>query len=65
MAGLATSIAREYQAMGGNVVDLFAAFAGLVFYRDSSVGCDALNALEGGIKARASDAKPGSAAPSA
>jgi len=65
VAGLATSIAKEYQASGGDVVDLFAAFAGLVFYKDSTVGCEALSALENGIKMRASGGGEGCAAPSA
>ena len=57
MSALASSVAREYRANGGDLVDLFAAFAGLVYYRDSTIGCESLTALEGGIKDRASRAR--------
>jgi hypothetical protein len=63
MAGLATSIAREYQAAGGSVVELFAAYAGLVLYSDSAVGCESIEALEAAIKARVSCASAGSGEP--
>lgn len=45
-AGLAENLIRLYVAGGGDVGQLFAAFAGLVVQRDAAVGLDCLTALD-------------------
>ena len=42
----AESLARAYAARGGNVIDLFAAFAGIVVEQNKRVGLAALEATD-------------------
>jgi len=42
----AESLAKAYAARGGNVIDLFAAFAGIVVEQDKRVGLSALEATD-------------------
>ena len=43
---LAENLARSYVNQGGNVIDLFSAFVGVVCHRDSRVGHDCVTALD-------------------
>jgi hypothetical protein len=43
---LANSLIRAHLARGGNAVDLFSAFVGVVCERDKVVGHDCLTALD-------------------
>ncbi len=45
-AVFAESLARNYAVRNSDIVPLFAAFVGLIFQRDESVGRDVLIALD-------------------
>jgi len=49
---LAESLARAYAESGGNVVDLFAAFVGVVVEKDKKLGIAALNAADAFLSKR-------------
>ena len=59
---LAQSVACRHLANGGDVAELFAAFAGLVWERDRQVGLDCISAVDESIS---SSASAESASPSA